>query len=309
MTGSVARPEIALPEGAEIGACLRHVPGKHSVFRGNWRGRPAILRVATPETAGMQAREWREACRIWPVMQGVRFRVAEPLAYVPEYRLVVMAEAPGVPLFDHLRHVPVAQHGACLAPAAAWLRRYTEVSESWRAAQPEGWLARAERAAATQPVERLRRIEEGLVETLHRLAPAIAGTEWRMAICHGDFHANNLVADGPRLTGIDTGGSARMPVARDIARFLMHLARRGVAPSGQTWCGVDRGLSDAFAEAFALTGWERRQVLPFFLGVEALLRVETHALPPRRLRIAARVYTALRDDLSRAGGPVFDSGA
>jgi len=310
MTEPAERPDIALPEGAEIDACLRHVPGKRSVYCGTWHGRPAIFRFATPETAEMQAREWREACRIWPVMQGARFRVAEPLAYLPDGRLIVMAQAPGVPLLDHLRQVPIADRAARLAPAAAWLRRYTEVSESWRAAQPEGWLARAERAAAAQPFDRLRRIEAGILDSLHRLAPAIAGTEWRMAICHGDFHANNLLADGPRLTGIDTGGSARMPVARDIARFLMHVARRGMGPSAQTWCGVDAGLRDAFAEAFALTGAERRQVLPFFLGVEALLRVETPALRPRRIRIAARVYSALGADLASPGpDPLLEGGA
>jgi hypothetical protein len=62
-------------------------------------------------------------------------------------------------------------------------------------------------------------------------------------------------------------------------------------------------MCEAFAEAFALTEAERRLVLPFFLGVEALLRVETPALRPRRIRIAERVYRALGEDLT-ALGPV-----
>ena len=291
-------PDPDLPEGTEIDAVIRHIPGKRTILAGRWQGRAAIIRLATPGTAEAQAREWREACRIWPYMQGARFRVAEPLAFLPERHLMVMERVTGTPLLDHIAGLRAARRGAALAPAAAWLRRYTDVSESWREARCAGWLARAERAAQAQPFDRLRESEEGILVALQRIAGRIEGAEWRVAICHGDFHPNNLLSDGTRFTGIDTGASGRMPVLKDIARFLMHMARRGVVPSGQTWCGVDKGACDAFVEAFALTETERRLVLPFFLGVEALIRVETHALSPRRLRLAERVYGALRDDLA-----------
>lgn len=297
MSDPAPLPDPDLPEGAEMGAVIRHIPGKRMILTGRWQGRAAIFRLATPATAEAQAREWREACRIWPHMQGARFRVAEPLAFFPERHLIVMEGVTGTPLLDHVAGLRAAWREAALAPSAAWLRRYTDVSESWRAAQCAGWLARAERAAQAQPVERLRKIEAGILASLGRIAGRIDGAEWRMAICHGDFHPNNLLVDGARLTGIDTGASGRMPVLKDIARFLMHMARRGVVPSGQVWCGVDARMSDAFVEAFALIEAERRLVLPFFLGIEALIRVETRALRPRRLRLAERVYRALRDDL------------
>lgn len=287
-----------LPDGAVIGALIRHVPGKRRIHAGTWQGRDAVFRIATQETAEMQAREWQEACRIWPWMQGARFRTAEPLAHLPELHLMVMAHVPGTPLLDHVTRQPLARRGARLAPAAAWLRRYTDVSEGWRGARCAGWLARAGRATQGQPFPALREVEAGILDGIERLAGRIDGADWRVAICHGDFHPNNLLAEGRRLTGIDTGGSGRMPVLKDIARFLMHMARRGVCPSGRMWCGVDEGMRDAFVEAFALTEAERRLVLPFFLGVEALIRVETEALRPRRIRIAERVYGALRDDLA-----------
>ena len=296
-------PEIDLPEGAEIIGLLRRLPGKRTILAGRWQGRAAIFRLAAPASAAMQAREWQEACRIWPYMQGARFRVAEPLAYLPERRLMVMEQAPGTPLLQWLWQAEPAARGAALAPAAQWLRRYTDVSEGWGRATPEGWHARAARAARAQPFAPLRAIEAGILASLDALARRIEGEEWRVAICHGDFHPNNLLRDGARLTGIDTGGSARMPVCRDIARFLMHLARRGMTPSGRTWCGVDAGLAAAFTDAFALTTFERRAVLPFFLGIDALLRVETPALKPQRLRIAETVYAALGDDLDRLARP------
>jgi Ser/Thr protein kinase RdoA (MazF antagonist) len=296
-------PEIDLPDGAEITDLLRLVPGKRAVFAGRWQGRDAIFRLAEPTTAESQAREWEEARRIWPYMQGARFRVAEPLAFLPDLRLMVMERAPGTPLLSHLWSIAPAERSAALAPAAQWLRHYTEVSEGWQTAAPEGWRARAARSAETQAFADLREIETDILAALDALLPAMAGTEWRVAICHGDFHPNNLLRDGARLTGIDTGGSARMPVCKDIARFLMHLARRGMIPSGQMWCGVDAALAAQFSEVFALTEAERRGVLPFFLGIEALLRVETRALKPRRVRQAAMVYRALGDDLARLARP------
>ncbi|MFB9150307.1 phosphotransferase [Roseovarius ramblicola] len=290
--------EADLPDGAVIGALIRHIPGKRRIHEGTWQGRDAIFRLATPETAGMQAREWQEACRIWPHMQGRRFRVAEPLAHLPDLHLMVMERAPGTPLLDRVARLRADRRGPRLAPAAAWLRRYTDVSEVWRGARCAGWLARAERATQGQPFPDLRGIEAGILDGVARIAGRIDGADWRVAICHGDFHANNLLASGRILTGIDTGGSGRMPLLKDIARFLMHMARRGVCPSGRAWCGVDAGMRDAFVEAFALTEAERRLVLPFFLGIEALIRVETPALRPRRIRTAGRVYAALRDDLA-----------
>jgi len=49
--------ESDLPDGAVIGALVRHVPGKRRIHEGTWRGRSAIFRLATPETEAMQARE------------------------------------------------------------------------------------------------------------------------------------------------------------------------------------------------------------------------------------------------------------
>ncbi|WP_104017326.1 phosphotransferase [Roseovarius nitratireducens] len=302
MSDPASLPELPaesdLPDGAEIGALIRHIPGKRRIHAGTWQGRDAIFRLATPETAEMQAREWQEACRIWPYMQGARFRTAEPLAFLPEIHLMVMERAPGTPLLDRIARLRADRRAARLAPAAAWLRRYTDVSEGWRAARCAGWLARAERATQGQPFPVLRGIEAGILSGIERIAGRIDGADWRVAICHGDFHPSNLLVNGRTLTGIDTGGSGRMPVLKDIARFLMHMARRGVCPSGRMWCGVDEGMRDAFVEAFALTEAERRLVLPFFVGIEALIRVETPALRPRRIRIAERVYAALRDDLA-----------
>ena len=163
---------------------------------------------------------------------------------------------------------------------------------------PSGWLARAARASATQPFARLRGIESGILAHLTRMAAALEGAEWRVAISHGDFHPNNLILGEDRLTGIDTGGSGRMPVCKDIARFLVHMGRRGMIPSGRRYLGVDAEGLEVFAEVFGLTEVERHLWVPFFIGIEALIRVETRALKPSRIKRAEEMYGLLLADLA-----------
>ena len=284
---------------ADLKDLIRLVPGKRAVIRGRFRNRDCVWRMFMDPLDDVSSREWAELQRVWPEMQGKRFRVAEPLYHNADHRLLAMEEVPGTPLLELIRTSPEESRAALVLPGAAWLRRYTDSSESWVPAKPVGWLKRAERASATQPFAKLRRLELELIEQMARLAGRIEGLDWRVAISHGDFHPNNLIADGERLTGIDTGGSGRMPIYKDIARFAMHMGRRNVIPSGRRVLGVDGAVLDAFTEAFALTEAERWRILPFMLGVEALLRVETRALSKSRIRRAHEMYEALLEDMSR----------
>lgn len=286
----------ALADG-ELSEVLRIVPGKRAVMAGLLGRRAVVFRIFAADQGEMASREWREMTRIWPLMNSGAYRVAEPLLHLPDHGILAIEQISGAPLLEHLWHSETESRAQHLRPAAEWLRHYTEGSESWRAGNAAGWLARAERASATQPFARLRAIEIDILDELRRLAKALEDAEWRVAICHGDFHPNNLILAGDRLTGIDIGGSARIPVCKDIARFLVHMGRRGMIPSGQRHLGVDRLGIEAFTEAFGLTSVERRFWLPFFIGCEALIRVESKGLKQSRIARAEEMYAALRDDL------------
>lgn len=290
-----AHPNVA---GLDISEVLRIVPGKRAVLAGRLDGRAVVARLVEPKFSRALAKEWAELQRIWPHMQSGRYRVAEPILHLPDAGLMVIERVAGDPLLEHLWQIEPAARAQNLRPSAEWLRRYTEVSESWRMSNAAGWLARVERASATQPFARLRRIESALLTHLRGMAQALDGADWRVAISHGDYHPNNLVLGADRLTGIDIGGSGRMPLCKDIARFLVHMGRRGMIPSGRRHLGVDAEGLEVFAEVFALTEIERRQWLPFFLGVEALIRVENRALKSSRIRRAEEMYSLLLDDLA-----------
>ncbi|MEI4233305.1 phosphotransferase [Roseovarius sp. D22-M7] len=293
-----ARAAVPALDDAGIDAVMRHVRGKRAVLAGHWQGRPAVFRLAPPHASDLLAREWREATRIWPHMQYRRYRVPEPYLHLPEIGLMAVERVPGTPLLAHLWQSPPESRAAHLPEAATWLRRYSDVTESWHKANPAGWLARAERAAQTQPHARLQEIETQILVHLRRLAARLDGVDWRMAICHGDFHPNNLMRAADRLTGIDLGGSARLPVCKDIARFLVHMGRRGMIPSSKRAFGVDADGITAFVETFALTETERRRTLPFFLGIEALIRVEHRDMKQARLHHAEAMQDALRIELA-----------
>lgn len=292
-----ARTTEAALDRADLSEILRLVPGQRAVCRGHVGGLACIWRIFQSGQEAAATREWNELQRIWPEMSTGRYRVCEPLYYSAEHGMIAVEDLPGTPLLQLLWKAPTQDRAKWLDPAAQWLRRYTESSESWHPSGHAGWLQRAARGAGKQPFSALKSLEMDILRQLERLAKRLDGTEWRVAISHGDYHPNNLIAMTDRLTGIDTGGSARIPIYKDIARFLMHMGRRGMIPSGQRYLGVDRLGVNTFAERFCMSHTERQVILPFMLGVEALIRVETPALSQSRIRRARRMSAALLEDL------------
>lgn len=286
-------------QDAELDTLLRHVPDKRAILSGRWQGRAAIFRIFLDPSDPAPAREWDEMNRIWPAMRTGPWRIAEPLHYCAPHGILVIEAVAGTPLMQHLWRSDPPDRAAHLRPAAQWLRAYTQGTDTPMKTRAGVWLNRAEQAAARQPHPRLQRREARILEHLHRLAPLCDNTVWRNAISHGDFHPNNLIWNDGRYTGIDTGGSAAMPIYKDMARFLMHMGRRGLLPSGEAQFGVDRTGLAAFAAAFDLSENERNLILPFMLGCEALLRVETADIKSGRIHRACEMSDHLIADLAQ----------
>ena len=280
------------------GEMIRHVRGKRAILHCTLDDRPAVLRLGLTPNDTANAKTWAEMKRLWPYMSDGKARIAEPLHFSPDHDILIVAEVPGQPLLRSIRASDGHSRVHHLAPAAGWLQRATAMTTEWRPARPAPWLARAIAAATHQCFPNLRALETEIIDRIQTLAKHIEGKEWRVAICHGDLHPNNLILEGDRLTGIDIGGSSYLPIYKDMARFLMHMGRRDITLSGDWWMGVDRAGAYAFRDAFALDEFEFGTVFPFMLGVEALIRVETQQLPPTRIKRAERMYRRLLKDLS-----------
>ncbi len=302
-----ARAQTPCLKGAEAGDLIRLVPGQRALFQGTLDGRDVVFRLNLTDDHAATEAEWDELQRLWPYMATGDLRTPEPICASLEFGLIAQERVIGRPLMSLLYTLEPQERLARMPPAAAWLRQSTAMSQGWRVAAPQRWIARAEAASAKQPFAHLRKLEQQILEQMRRIVPALLAEPWRTAICHGDFHPNNLIANGPRLTGIDLGASQRMPLLKDVARFAMHMGRRRLRLSGKTCLGVDRACLLAFSDALDMSAQERGAVLPFFLAFEAVIRVETIRLPAERIRRAEKMYQDLLADLARteAGAPLI----
>jgi hypothetical protein len=293
---AIRRTDPALAS-AEPGQLIRHIPGKRAIFHGTLNGADVVFRMHFKPQDGAAQLEWAEMLRLWPYMAEGDLRIAKPIHANTDAGLIVQDRIFGTPMLEHFRAIDSDARAPYLGAAAAWLRQSTRMSEGWRLPNPHGWIKRAAQASENQPFSKLRALEDQILEQMRRLAPAVQAQTWRTAISHGDFHPNNLIVDGPRLTGIDLGGSKGLPLTKDMARFLMHMGRRRVKLPGPLAFGVSRAGLDAFGAEFDLSAHERDIVLPFFLAFEALIRVENTGLAPSRIRRAEKMYQSLLPDL------------
>lgn len=284
---------------AQVDEALRLVPGKRAVFSGRLAGRDAVFRLPLDDDQREAfAREWAEVSRAWGHMSNGSFRVAEPLFFDPDSGVFALSHIAGAPLLTHLWALDPGERAAPAGRAADWLFSYMSPTIEARKINRRPWRRWAGEAADKQPHAALREIEKRIFQKMGQLSKRLDQPTWRVAIPHGDFHLNNLIL-GPSdsLTGIDTGGSNFAPIYKDMARALTHTARRDMLPSGVRKFGVDAGLFDRFAQAFAMTDAESHACLPYLIAFETLIRVEHPKISEDRIAHALAMSEALFQDL------------
>ncbi|MBT9383933.1 phosphotransferase [Pseudooceanicola sp. CBS1P-1] len=293
-----ARLEILLAGRGTAGAVLKLVPAQRAVLAGDWQGQACVFHLGLGPEAGLAAR-FEELRRVRAYMDGGPFRVPEPLALLGAGEASVTAFVAGSSLLAAMWAGDDAARHALQTRAAGWLRAHAAPGERLRPANRRPWRSRAEAGLARQGHPALIAVETQVLRRMHQLSRALRGegAEWRVSLGHGDFHAGNLLLTPGALWGIDLGGKAVAPVCRDIARFLVHNARRGLLPSGRRRYGVDAGGLEAFASAFGLDAVEREGDLPFFLCHELLARPEHPGLPEARISHAREMAEGLLADL------------
>jgi hypothetical protein len=291
-----ADPALA---GSAAGQVLRLVPGRRAILTGRFGDRAAVFRLSLhPDETRVFAIEWQELTRAHAFMQEGDFRSIAPLALAGSGQVMVLEQAEGMPLLDLLWSLDPAARAGRMPSAAAWLRQYCAPTEAVVPINRGPWRTWAEEALARQTHAPLIAVETRVLQKMKQLSRRLRDhTHWRTAIGHGDFHPNNLIAAGDRLTGIDLGGSNRTPIYRDMARFLTHMARRGMLPSGKRRFGVDAVALDAFVHRFALSEEEANLYLPYLICYETLVRVEHPAMPAARIAHAVAMAESLLVDL------------
>lgn len=285
--------------GCKVDRMLRLVTGRRAILAGSIKGQPAIFRLSLhPDETVAFAAEWRELTRAHAYMAKGAYRSVAPFALAADGQVMVLEQVEGTPFLDLLWSMEAAPRLALIPSAAAWLQHYTKPTAASTPVNRGPWRKWAEEALARQTHAPLLAVETRILQKMKKLSRLLRDhDEWRTAICHGDFHPNNLMVADDRLIGIDLGGSNRTPIYKDMARFLTHMARRGMVPSGQRRFGVDAVAYDAFVQAFDLTQTEATLHLPYLICYETLVRVEHPDMPSARIKHGVALAEALLKDL------------
>ncbi|MDG1736633.1 MAG: phosphotransferase [Paracoccaceae bacterium] len=272
---------------ASVEMILRNLPNRHAILAGTYQGQPAIFRLALSDKArATNAKTWAEITRVGPYMADGQYRVAQGLKNIDDGMLIVTEFSDGDPLLPMLK-----KGGSANAELlAGWLHKYATPTIEMRKAGVDFWLKQARNASQRQPFSHLKAKEDQILIEMQSIAAKIRGSHWRVAITHGDYHANNLLSSDDTVTGIDIGGSAYLPIYKDMARCLVHLARRDAGLESGLVFGVDKSLTQAFLTIFSLQTEEQRLFLRFFIGFECLIKVERTDAPKWRLKATEALY-------------------
>ena len=296
-----AQLETALAgHDALVEVALHIVPRKHALFKGRWLGSKAVFRIML-EDAGKDValKEFGELQRAWSYMSEPPLTVSQPLHFEPDYGVTVTAFAPGRGLLHHLWSLEPEARIAPMNLAADWLHKYTLPTQEARKPNRRPWRTWAEAATAKQPHESLQKAEARVLQKMKKLYGLIDLPEWRVALAHGDFHLNNLHFHAETVTGLDLGGTNHAPLYKDMARALVHMARRGMVPSGKRRFGVDAAAFDHYVERFELSENEETGFLPYFICFETLIKVEHPDMPKQRIEHALEMSEALFADMKQ----------
>mgnify|MGYP000268257722 CR=1 FL=1 len=284
--------------GITAGETLRFSPDRQIVLRAEWEGREVVLRAPlSADAVAVMAKEWTELTRVHTYMSEGPNQVAAPLYFDEDTGLMVISFVQGTPLMTHLSKLPEKLRAPTYSRAGDWLQTYLAPTLTTRPANTKRWLKRAKDAIARQPHEQLHEVERRVFRQMRLLSKQIGDADWSVAITHSDFHPNNLILDAGTLTGIDCGGSGMAPVAKDLARSLTHMTRRGVMFGKERRFGVDAAALRALQDTMDLPAQVWTLHLPFMLCFETLFRVEHPQMPADRVDHAYRMTRALLRDL------------
>lgn len=300
---ALARLEAMLTEAqldARVDDAIRMVPGKRAMFRGSLDGRDVVYRIPlSRESKAAMSSEWAELARVWKYMSKGRFRVAEPVYFRPDTGLLIVEFINGSPLLAHLWSLEPQEREPFFSQTADWLHAYMAPTIEQRKINRRPWRVWAAKSAQAQPHQVLASIEKRLLQQMNKLSRSLGDADWRTAIPHGDFHLMNVIHSDSELVGIDTGGSFKAPIYKDMARALTHMARRGMIPSGRRRFGVDEAAYDAFVRTFGLSDREANAFLPYMITFETLIKPEHPGISQARIDHALSMSESLFQDLKQ----------
>jgi aminoglycoside phosphotransferase (APT) family kinase protein len=178
---------------------------------------------------------------------GSRFRVPEPLAFLPEQNLFLMRKSPGMSLATLLGK-DSGEWKAGVREAARWLAafhrsplRVGDPEPEWDSLKTFRLATRLVKAAAARPSERMLFLD--IMQMLkERFAALPAGRP--VVQTHGRFHHDHVFLSPDAVTVIDLDRSRPTDPSKDVAEFVRVLRLAAFR------AGVEQALTDKITDAF-----------------------------------------------------------
>ncbi len=260
-----------------VSLCLRN-KAEASVFLGGLSGQPVIVKQFHSDPQARLARMQAELDLVAAQMAGGPHGINRLLSTRPALGLAVLEHA-GVPL----RSVEIAEApmgGAWMRKPGGWLGANFAPRRGFESFPLRHWLERLEAAAplADPPPVRVRARRH-----LRQWGRGLAGAPFTRAATHGDFVSINAMWRAGQIVGVDVQGESWLPLARDMARFLVWQEMTDPAPGPRLW-GIAEADLTAFTAAPLLEATEAAALLPFFIGLQLLQRLSDMQGDPLALR-------------------------
>lgn len=279
--------------GAEVHAIAKGMPGR-VVAEVTLRGQRCFVKLLIGGHAEAAIREMLAELRFAEANSAAsdRYRVARVVDAAPRLGLVALEAAPGTRLDDAVEGADDRRRAELHRQCGAWLSWYCAPRREVRPFDP-GWFLRGYHLRIRPPsyAGEMNQADQNrssaLTRHIERLAQALAGRPVSIAASHGDFLPRNLHVGGAVVTAYDIEGLRRLPVAEDVARFLVFQQMRQGVSSDDLTCGVTARDWAAFLDSGILDGDERHDLLPLFVAQQMAIELPAVSFRPnwqRRLR-------------------------
>lgn len=250
--------------GAKVTECISTKENR-AVFAGQFAGRPVVFKHFVGEDARVQVAGLQvEMTYQWGCMAAGDCRVPEPILFAAELGLAIMERVPGA----RLDHVITADNRAeMVSHSARWLREYSRERRRASAFSARFWVRRARKLIAHHEVEEDKERAARLVRWMFSQVKILDKREILQLRSHGDFCALNMMyADGV-MYGVDLHNQTWLPVAKDVARYLVYLNITLPIATEQRTFGLATQDIDSFLSGFGML--ERSDpLLAFFVASE-----------------------------------------
>lgn len=267
------RPAIAR---FEVASAVK-TNAQSTVFEGRYEGAAAMLKLFHGEDRTERARaQKRELLRLSAFMDKGHYRIASLIAAWPGEGITVTARIAGTNLDRAIAEAPPEDRAALVAGAGKWLAHL--IAPATRESEFGGryWVRARGAALAGIKGGEDGKLARALAQRLEALLPTVAGHPITQARSHGDFAPGNLILTGAALYGIDIQNAHWLPLAKDLARFLVFLQSTHPRPAARHRFGIAAPDYDALTDEIpALAAADRERHLPFFVGVELADKLAT----------------------------------